>query len=339
MNETLATDISQFVASFPFRKELQNKHILITGATGLIGSTLIRCLLALNEQIKIVAPVRNAAKLHALFGEQCQDIQSIECDLETYDFNHISNIDYIFHCAAPTASSYFVTHPVETARSIWIITDQLLQYAHSHNISGMVYLSSLEVYGSRLDDQIITEDMQGYWDTQDVRSSYPIAKRATENLCHLYAKEFAVPIKIARLTQTTGAGISKEDNRVINQFARLATNKQDIILHSTGESARPYCYTTDCIMALFYIAIKGINGEAYNVANQQTYISALKLAEYIKVNFAPEIKVTIDIDEHMGYAPASKLNLSTSKLEALGWTPKYSLYDIIRNLIKSFQEA
>lgn len=338
MNSTLSADIEHFVTNCPFRKELQGKHVLITGGTGLIGSTLIHCLSALNANIHITVPVRNKAKLEALSGTLYNSFNCIVCNLETYDFNQIKDVDYIFHCAAPTASSFFISHPVETAKSIIDITDKLLQYAKNHPISGMVYLSSLEVYGGGLDDKVITEDMQGYWDIQDVRSSYPIAKRAAENLCHLYAEEYEVPVKIARLTQTTGIGISKNDNRIINQFARLAASGQDIILHSTGESARPYCYTIDCISALFYILFKGNNGEAYNVANKETFISARDLAEYIKKHFAPQIKVIIDIKDNMGYAPASKLYLSTEKIENLGWKAHYDLYDIIDQLIKSFKQ-
>ena len=338
MNSILSQDIAQFIASFPFRHELRDKKVLVTGSTGLIGSTLVHCLLALDEKIRIIAPIRNMEKMNAVFREECRAIDAIECDLETFDYNKIENVDYIFHCAAPTASSYFVTHPVETVNAIYGITDKLLQYAKTHKILGFVYLSSLEVYGSGLDNSIVTEDMQGYWDTQDIRSSYPVAKRAAENLCHLYAKEYAVPVKIARLTQTTGAGIDTNDNRIINQFARLAALKQDIILHSTGESTRPYCYTLDCITALLYILLKGKDGEAYNVANPETFISARGLAEFIRDNFAPSIQVVIDINENMGYAPPSKLNLSTAKLEALGWKPQYSLHDIIGRMIAYFEQ-
>ena len=338
MSTTLQQDIKHFVETAPFVNELRGKHILVTGATGLIGSTLIRCLLELNVDIHIVASIRNRSKMEHLFGELCRQIQIIECNLEEYDFSSLPQINYIIHCAAPTASSFFVNYPVETVHSIFGITDRLLQYAKTHSIEGMIYLSSLEVYGSGLDDKIITEDMQGYWDTQDVRSSYPIAKRAAENLCHLYAKEYGIPVKIARLTQTTGAGINKDDNRVINQFARLASNQQDIVLHSTGESARPYCYTIDCISALLYILFKGENGEAYNVANNSTYISAREMAEYIRDHFANDIKVIFDIKDNMGYAPVSKLNLSTAKLEDLGWKPQYNIHDIIERLINYYNE-
>ena len=334
----LSKEVQYFAESFPFKEEMHGKHALVTGATGHIGSTIIRCLLAADDTIRISAPVRNAAKMESLFGPLCKRLDIIECDLESYDYNLILDVDYIFHCASPTASRFFITKPVETAHAIYKITDRLLEYAKNHSISGMVYLSSLEVYGSGIDGSIVTEDIQGYWDTQDVRSSYPMAKRAAENLCHLYAKEYGVPVKIARLTQTTGVGVDKEDNHVINQFARLAALKQDIILHSTGESARPYCYTLDCVRALLYILLKGKDGEAYNVANPETFISARGLAEFIRDNFAPSIQVVIVINDNMGYAPPSKLNLSTAKLEALGWKPQYSLHDIIQRMIEYFEQ-
>ena len=334
----LSIEVQHFAESLPFKEEIHSKHVLVTGATGLIGSTIIRCLLAADDTIQITAPVRNVAKMESLFGPLCKRIQIVECDLESYDYNLIKGVDYIFHCASPTASRFFITKPVETAHAIYRITDRLLEYAKTHTISGMIYLSSLEVYGSGVDNQVITEDIQGYWDTQDVRSSYPMAKRAAENLCHLYAKEYNVPVKIARLTQTTGIGVDKDDNHVINQFARLASLKQDIVLHSTGDSARPYCYTLDCITALLYILLKGTNGEAYNVANSETFISARGLAEYIRDNFAPSIRVVIDINENMGYAPPSKLNLSTAKLEALGWKPQFNLHDIIQRMIDYYEE-
>ena len=337
MNCIIQEDISLFAQQFHFREAVRNKTFLVTGATGLIGSTILRCLLALNEPLQIIAPVRNAQKLRDILGEQAQHIQVVECDLMQFDFNSIGPVDYIFHCAAPTASAFFVNHPVETAKTIYDMTDHILQMVVKQSVKGMIYLSSLEVYGNNLDVAVITEDMQGYWNPLDVRSSYPIAKRAAENLCCLYASQYGIPVKIARLTQTTGAGIDKEDNRVINQFARLASQGQDIILHSTGESARPYCYTIDCIHALFYILLKGKNGEAYNVANKDTYISARDMAQFVKEHFAPQIQVKIEINNNMGYAPASKLNLSTEKLEALGWKPKYNFEQILNQIIRYMQ--
>lgn len=269
MNKIQREDIQDFVSSFPLRELLHNRTILITGATGLIGSNLVHCLLALDCKIKVVAPIRDLKKAVRIFSQnELENIRLIECDIVSYSYDALCDIDFIIHCAAPTASKYFIEHPVETFDVIYSGTKVLLNYARKRQIKGFVYLSSLEVYGEIYDDsKPVCEDSQGYLDIMAVRSSYPMAKRAAENLCCLYAAEYGAPVMVARLTQTTGAGIALDDNRVIAQFARLATYGNDIVLHTTGESARPYCYTTDAVSAILYILFKGQKGNVYNVAN------------------------------------------------------------------------
>lgn len=334
MNKIQEQDIREFVQAFALSDQISNTTFLITGATGLIGTTLIHCLLALNKGIKVIAPVRNEAKAKDIFSEEeLENIGLIECDIVRYDYNQLADIDYIVHCAAPTASKFFVEHPVETFNIIVDGTKVLLEYAKEHSIKGFVYLSSLEVYGEIHDDSLpVTEDIQGYLDPMSVRSSYPMAKRAVENLCCLYVAEYGVPAKVARLTQTTGAGIAKDDNRVIAQFTRLAANGQDIVLHTTGEAARPYCYTTDAVSAILYILLNGNAGEAYNVANEETYISARGMAEYLRDEFNPNIQVRVELNDNMGYAPATKQRLSTSKLIGLGWSPLVCMKNIFERL-------
>ena len=338
VSRTQQEDIQEFVRTFALADELANASFLITGATGLIGASLIRCLVALDKGIRIIAPVRNKEKAATMFGDVLDRVEWMECDLASCDYDHVGEADYVIHCAAPTSSKFFVDCPVETIRVIYEVTASLLSYACRQNIKGFVYLSSLEVYGSGLPDTKITEDMQGYWDVMSVRSSYPVAKRAVENLCCAYAAEYGVPVKVARLTQTTGAGIAKDDNRVIAQFAKLAAKGEDIVLHTTGESARPYCYTTDCVSALLYILLKGKKGEAYNVANDSTYISARGMAEFLRDNFNPAIDVRVELNDNMGYAPVSKLDLSTEKLRTLGWQPQYDLKQLFERLIAYLSE-
>ena len=339
MNKIQREDIQDFVSSFPLKELLHNRTILITGATGLIGSNLVHCLLALDCNIKVVAPIRDLKKAVRIFSQnELENIRLIECDIVSYNYDALCDIDFIIHCAAPTASKYFIEHPVETFDVIYSGTKVLLDYARKRQIKGFVYLSSLEVYGEIYDDsKPVYEDSQGYLDIMAVRSSYPMAKRAAENLCCLYAAEYGVSVMVARLTQTTGAGIALDDNRVIAQFARLATYGNDIVLHTTGESARPYCYTTDAVSAILYILFKGQKGNVYNVANENTYISARDMAEFVRVNFNPSIKVRVELKNDMGYAPVTKLNLSTEKLKGLGWLPRYGLYEIFDRLIKSLR--
>ena len=110
MDRVQEQDIKDFASSFAFAEELTDSTFLITGATGLIGSTLIHCLLALEKGIRIVAPVRNKAKAISMFGEKAKEIELIECDLLNFNYSTIGTVDHIVHCAAPTASKYFDTN-------------------------------------------------------------------------------------------------------------------------------------------------------------------------------------------------------------------------------------
>lgn len=333
MNKIQEYDIKEFSQNFPISTDLACARFMITGATGLIGSTLVRCLLALDNGVSITIPVRNKEKAIAMYGADVSRLNIVECDLMEYCTSLDEEFDYIIHCASPTAGKYMNEHPVETYELAVETTRALLQYARKHTINGMVYVSSLEYYGQNFDDQIITEDFQGYVDATSARSSYPMGKRAAEYLCASYALEYGMPAKVARLTQTFGAGVAADDNRVFAQFARSVMAGTDIILHTTGESAKPYCYTTDCASAILTILLKGANGEAYNVANQDTYISIREMAEFLRDNFNPEIKVTVEEHPEMGYAPVTKLHLSSEKLMALGWEPQYDLKEMFRRLM------
>lgn len=340
MSRIQIDDIKSFVQTFGLSENIADSKILITGVTGLIGSTLIRCLLALNKGIEIFCPVRNLSKAYSMFGEDCTKLHLVESDLIEYlnDLSEKDNFQYIIHCASPTAGKYMILHPVETYMFTIDSTRAILEYGRKNAVKGIIYLSSLEYYGQNFDDNIVTEEMQGYIDNTLARSSYPLGKRAAEYLCAAYSKQYDVNVKIARLTQTFGAGVGGDDNRVFAQFARSIINGTDIVLHTKGDSAKPYCYTTDCVSAILYILLKGNKGEAYNVANSKTYISIRELAEFLRDNFNPNVRVILEEHPEMGYAPVTKLHLSTEKLESLGWKPQYNLKDMFSRLIDYLKE-
>lgn len=339
MNTIQKLDIEDFVKNFTLANFLEGAKLLITGATGLIGSTLVRCLLALNKNIQITCPIRNLKKAKATYGEDIDSICFIECELVSYLRGLTENDDfqYIVHCASPTEGKYMIEHPVDTYMLAIDSTRAILEYARKKK-TDIVYVSSLEFYGQNFNDKLITEDMQGYVNNTDPRSSYPLGKRAAEYLCAAYAKQFDVNAKVARLTQTFGAGVSVDDNRVFAQFARSIIAETNIVMHTKGESAKPYCYTTDCVSAILYILLRGEKGEAYNVANQETYISIKDMANFLCTHFNPQLKVVVEEHPEMGYAPVTKLNLSTEKLRSLGWLPRYGLYEMFDRLIKGYSE-
>lgn len=345
MNNILKEDIQFFASRFALATELEGKTIAVTGSTGLLGACMVHCLLALKAQrgvnLHIVAIARNMEKAVRLFGEEREELSYYQYDFSsTEPFQPKRKVDYLFHFAAPTASKDFIEKPVETMNTVYMGMQNILNYAEQAKLESLVLASTLEVYGTITDDSTpLTEDKQGYLNPMATRSSYPLAKRAAEGLCHNYAVEKQVKVKVARLAQTFGAGVSTQDNRVFAQFARSVIHNEDIILHTTGELSRCYCYTTDAISAMLYILLKGEDGTAYNVANEATYISIRQMAELVAKTFNPNhVHVVIEIQEGLGYSPTTKLRLDTQRIQTLGWTPYYNMKDMFGRLITSMKE-
>ncbi len=321
---------------------LAKKSVLVTGATGLIGSQLVLALLNANLKnnlgLTVYAVVRNREKAEKIFKYADNDALKfvVQDILEPFEINE--KIDYIIHGASMTGSKDFVDYPVDTIKTAISGTENILELAKSQQISGMVYLSSLEVYGV-VDFSIkkVSENMFGSIDPMSVRSSYSEGKRMVECLCASYASQYSLPIKVARLCQTFGTGVSYSDNRVFAQFARSIIESRDIVLKTDGSTERNYCYVRDAISGILTILLKGESGQAYNVANKDTLISIKDMAQLL-IDRYPQSgsKLVFDIAEDvtkLGYNPKVKMNLATEKLEALGWKATVGLEEMFDNLI------
>lgn len=337
----LEEDINRIIEKIENISMYKGSNFLITGATGFLGSLITRTLILLNKKynlnLKIIFYVRNKEKLESLFKEELEDMdyEVIVGNLDS-EIKYENGIDYIFHCANTTNSLEMIQKPTETFSSIIDGTKHILELAKVKNIKSMIYLSSMEVYGQVTTDLPMTEKELGFIDILNPRSSYSEGKRAAECLCKSYSVEYNVPVKIARLAQIFGPGISKDDNRVFAQFIKSILKGEDIVLHTTGESKGNYCYTVDCIRALFLLLNKGVKGEAYNVVNEETNISIKDMAYLVANEISPyKVNVRIEIPkENKGYAPVTKLRLSGEKLRKLSWQPETSLKEMYFRLFE-----
>lgn len=324
----------------------------ITGITGFIGSLLTRSLLQSrsykNGEIKIIGLIRNLQKANAIYeGYDTSNLQFITSDLLELtpeklnrDY-HIQKIDYIFHCAANTRSNDMITYPVETAGGILIGTNNILEVAKDYAVQSMVYLSSMEVYGSVSDrSERISEDYLGNIDTFSTRSCYPLGKRMAENLCFCYYKQYQVPVKIARLAQTFGPGILPNETRIFFQFAKCVLTGNDIILHTKGDSVGNYVDSVDAVNALMLLLTQGINGQAYNIVNEDSTMTILDMAHLVASKIAKnKIKICFDIpaQNQFGYAAKTELRLSAKKIRSLGWNPNFGMEDMYIRMLADMQ--
>ncbi len=325
--------------------QVHKKTYLITGITGLIGRMLAEELILSaaegREEIQIIGVGRNRERMQDTFaGVNGGDIAFVEADCADNEqvLRRITTpIDHIIHCACPTASAYMISNPVETADSIVLGTRNILELARRLRVKSMVYLSSMEAYGVVKDiGRARTEDELGDIDITSARSCYSLGKRMAEHYCHIYRKEYGVPVRIARLAQVFGRGVRPVDNRVYMQFARAACEGRDIVLKTRGDSMGNYCASDDAVRAILTILNKGEDGEVYNVVNESNTMCIRQMAELVASQIADgKISVRIEPEdaERTGYAPDTGLRLSGAKLRKLGWKPVKGIAEMYREVM------
>lgn len=315
---------------------LTGKNILVTGASGMIGSCLVDALMARpNVDYHVYASGRNQERLKKRFSKYNDSsfFHIVQYDVtEPLD----SNVDFQIIVAGASVASpqLYSTDPVGVMKSNIMGVENLLSYGVRHNLERFLYISSGEVYGEG-DGSEFDEDYSGYVNSMSVRSCYPSSKRAAETLCASYGLQYGVDVRIARPCHVYGPSFTESDIRVYAQFIRNILNDENIVLKSTGEQFRSWCYVVDCVRALFYILLKGEKGQAYNIADENSNISIKKLADIVA--FIGGKKVVFEIPdeiERKGYNVVTKSIFSTKKLNALGWAVSGKMIDKMKSTIE-----
>lgn len=308
-----------FIEDLPWNS-LDGANILVTGATGLICSSLVEVLMEHNHgNYHVYASGRNQAKARSLFGRFYNDpcfhflqfdvIQPLIIDIR---------FDVIIYGAGVASPNLYLTDPVSVMKSNYSGVDNLLSYGIRHQLKTFLYISSSEVYGEG-DGRIFTEDYYGYVDSLKLRSCYPSVKRATESLCIAYGHQYEIDVRIARPCHIYGPYFNDYDNRAYAQFIGNVLEGKDIVLKSSGKQLRSWCYVVDCALALLYILLKGKKWSAYNIADDNSIITIRQFAEAIAEVSGKNLKFELPDNNEEGHPASHNMVLSTDKLKSLGW--------------------
>lgn len=298
---------------------LQNKTLFLSGATGLIISFLIDCVLInKNINVKLVALVRNTNKAKERFKYFVDDsrLEFVSSSiLEKIDYKN--KLDYVIHAASLTDPLNYSLHPIEVMNTNYIGCNNLLELASKNNAKFLL-LSSCEVYGKN-DNLNIKENDYGYIDILDTRSCYNESKKASETLCACYHKEKNVDVVIARLSRIYGPSMKLEDTKALSQFINKNLNNEDIVLKSTGEQLFNYTYVFDTVKALLVLLKEKNKHLSYNV-NSDELIKLRDIANYIaSLN---NKKVIFDLPNEIEKAGFSKC--TNSALDATLFTNEFN---------------
>jgi len=325
-------------------EKLKSCKILITGANGLIASNLVEALMYLNDDIQldlqVYALCRNEKKAKTRFMEFLETpsfhlfiqdvIEPLRCDIA---------FDYIIHAASAAHPGAFNTVPVDVMKANFLGTLNLLEYSRRHHPKGsktkFMFVSSSEVYGENFEGvECFTEEMNGSVNPDRFRSCYPESKRASETLCLCYKQQYDSHVLIVRPAFIYGKEIVNDNVRADAYFLRQVLNHQDIVMYSEGKQVRSYLYIYDCVSAMLFVLLKGINGGVYNIGNDKNIISlhdyALKLAQAGRVHLLYEPKTE---PENITFLKTTRCILNVDKLRALGWKPCYTLDEGITEIL------
>lgn len=325
-NKQWLADIDRVIEILPELDELSGKSVMITGAAGLICSSVVYILLRYNDthegKIQILAAGRWLDEMRGSFGELTdrEDFTFVRYDASKTDDRLDVRADYIIHGASNAFPEMIVKEPVETMLSNFLGMKYLLDYAKDNGTRRLLYISSSEVYGKKEGSEPYREGEYGYIDLLDPRSSYSVGKRAAETLCASYFAEYGIGSVIVRPGHIYGPTSSVHDNRVSSAWAYAAARGEDIVMKSDGSQLRSYCYCLDCASAILKVLLCGEDTHAYNISNPDSIISIREMAELLVKNGGTKLVTELPTEaERKGFNPMSNSSLESEGLISLGW--------------------
>ena len=211
--------------NLPWEK-LKNKSILISGATGLIGSFFIDVIMKRNLSglnCCVYAFCRNSEYFYSRFNKWVDGskLNPIFQDISSpITLDDSLTIDFVVHLASNTHPMLYATDPIGTILTNVIGTNNLLSLACNHHSERFIFASSNEIYGeNRGDTELFDEDYCGYIDCNTLRAGYPESKRCGEALCQAFYTKKGLDVCVARLTRTYGPTIKPDDSKAVNQLS------------------------------------------------------------------------------------------------------------------------
>ncbi len=341
INRIIDEDTLQIIEENNGLPELQDSTVLVTGATGMVGSYFIYTLMKLNESynrnITIIPLVRNVSKL----SEQVLNDRHVFPLIQdvTRPINLDRYVDYIIHTASPSSPNAMKMYPYETNLANTLGTYNTIELALGNNMSDIkrqakayLYVSSREIYGQPIEGQdfFYEEGPLGQVDPLVPRNGYAEGKKAAENMCVAAREEYGLNAKIVRPFQLYGPMMQIDDGRVQTDFFANVIKGENIVLKSKGEAIKTFTYISDAVSAMFRVLLHG-KENCYNIGNEEDKVSVRELAE-ILCSTQPDrnIGVTFDIPESLnkGNSAFTQGILCTNRIRTeLGWKPKYRLFD------------
>ncbi|MEK6946204.1 MAG: UDP-glucuronic acid decarboxylase family protein [Nanoarchaeota archaeon] len=307
------------------------KTILITGGAGFIGSHL--CDFLIGKGYKVIAMdnliTGDLKNIEHLRGNQ--NFTFIHHDVSSHIVVN-ENVDFVLHFASPASPVDYQKIPIQTLKVGSLGTHNALGLALAKKAKFLL-ASTSEVYG----DPLVNPQPETYWGNVNpvgIRGCYDEAKRFSEALTMAYHRVHKLDTKMARIFNTYGPRMRKDDGRVVPNFIGQAVANEPITIYGSGKQTRSFCYVSDLVDGIYRLMISDLN-EPVNIGNPEEK-TILEFAETIKELAKSKSKIVskpLPVDD-----PHVRCPDITKAKEELKWQPKIGLKEGIIKTIEWFKE-
>lgn len=304
-------------------RPLDGKTVFITGGLGLICSAVVDMLLVYGKTGDIFIGARERESFEDRYGG-IGGVHFVPYDAMRPPVLPVRP-DLIIHGASPASPELYTSRPVETLLANIDGVRSLLDYAKENGTQRLLYVSSSEVYGQKDTAEPFREDTYGPIDIDRIRSSYAVAKRASEMLCRAYHAEYGVDTVIVRPGHIYGPTAKAEDKRVSSDFAFRAAAGQDLVLKSAGLQKRSYCYAVDCAAQILTVLLRGEAGEAYNIGHDEVTTIGEMAQLLAKAGGVALQAAEPTAAERAAFNPMDDSSLDNGKVKRLGYRDSFTV--------------
>lgn len=308
--------------------------VLITGAAGFIGSNLAKTLLEQQHQVFCVDNFITGSQQNIDLLTEDKKFQFFKGNVEDFDFSSLGKVDLIFHLASPASPVQYIKHPVQTMTANSQGTKNLLDSMLKTKSNRFVLASTSEIYGNpQVHPQ--PEDYWGNVSPNGERSCYDESKRFAEALTMTYFRLHDLDVRIARIFNTYGPNMEKDDGRVISNFICQSLAGEPITVYGDGSQTRSFCFVSDMVAGLTFLGMKdALKGEVVNLGNPDER-TILDIAKLIKQETGAKSKIVFK-PKGKDDPERRKPNITKAK-KLLDWEPKIPLKEGLDETIEYFR--
>ncbi len=351
LNPVIREDVGEIIATVgPAISPLEGTTLLVTGGSGFLCSYVLDTIARLNDdvfrvpcQVVSVDNFRTGLPARLAHLAARSDFKFLEHDASTR-LDLPGPVDWIIHGAGVGSPTFYRRFPLETIDVNVSGIRHMLDLARRHGSRGLLYLSTSEIYGDPDPGSIPTpEDYRGVVSCTGPRACYDESKRLGETLCAVYHERYSVPVKVVRPFNVYGPGQRLDDRRLVPDMISAALRREPLVLLSDGRATRSFCYISDAVAAMFVVLLKGANGQAYNIGNDEQEITIRELAEQMREAAGPPwLNIDLRRSEDPHYLtdnPQRRCPDLTKIRTQLGWSPKVTLSQGIQRTLRSYQAS